>query len=161
MVRHERGHETGVDRDEPRPGSSMLDRLRRHRRQYSFACVGLLALGLGFAVLAILVQGLGVDPQLAFFAQAVVAIESNFLLNQRFTWRDRPVRSRREIARRWLRFHATRAVSVPLNQLAFMLLISTGAGWLLSSCICVAGTMIVNYLAGDRWVFRLERPEAR
>jgi putative flippase GtrA len=120
------------------------------RRLLSFQLIGAGVALFGFALMALLVDGLGVHPTPAYAVQAVVSISLSFWLNRRFTWPDRHVRLRNALGR----FLATRIVTLPLNQVVFNLLIWLGLWYLLAQAVGIVITACVNYVFGDRIVFR-------
>lgn len=119
-------------------------------RELSFAAVGAGVMGVGYVVLLGLVAA-GWSPHLAYLAQAVVAIELNFALNRQLTWRDRRVAG--SLRGQWTRFHASRIVTMPANQVLFSALVVLGAPAWASNTVCIAITMVVNYVVAHRWVF--------
>jgi len=129
----------------------------RRRRELTFAAVGGSVLAVSFAVLFTLVS-IGLSPHLAYVVQTVVAVELNFALNERLTWRDTRSRTLRELGHRWLLFHVARVVTIPANQLLFSALVVAGCQYLLANAICVAASTSVNYVVGSRWVF-VRRPQ--
>jgi dolichol-phosphate mannosyltransferase len=126
---------------------------RRRQRELTFAAFGGTVLVASFGALYTLVSVAGMSPHLAYVVQALGAIELNFALNERVTWRDTRSRTLRELAQRWLRFHVSRGVTIPANQLLFSALVVSGCHYLLANAICVAATTSVNYVVGSRWVF--------
>ncbi len=94
-----------------------------------------------------------------YLAATAVAVECtvlhNFAWHERFTWADRPSRSRRAIASRLLHFNLTTgAVSIGGNILLMRLLVGAAhAPVLLANLASVATCAVVNYLVNDRWVF--------
>ncbi|WP_028061983.1 GtrA family protein [Solirubrobacter soli] len=123
----------------------------RGRRSISYAAVGLAVMGLGYLVLFALVEGLGWSAHLAYFVQALISVELNFVLNRRLTWGDR--REHSSAKRQWLRFHASRVVTIPANQALFSLLTLAGAGYLAANTVCLGLTFLVNYAIAHFWVF--------
>jgi 4-amino-4-deoxy-L-arabinose transferase-like glycosyltransferase/putative flippase GtrA/glycosyltransferase involved in cell wall biosynthesis len=123
-------------------------------RKIQFATVGVSVLLLGYGVLFFCVEILGLNKSLAYAIQAVVSIEINFVLNYRYTWGDR-----REggVWRALKRFHAVRIVTITGNQLLFNSLLSAGVPYLIANTVCVTGTMVFNYIVGDRFTFRATR----
>jgi putative flippase GtrA len=106
---------------------------------------------LGSVVLWIEVELLGLSPALAFLIQGVISVETSFFLNWRVTWRARS-------AGFWpafSRFNLVKLVTIPLNQVVFMLLIAVGAHYLAANVTTVAIFTLVNYAACHLWAFRL------
>jgi putative flippase GtrA len=125
----------------------------RYRRQLSFAVVGLLVMALGFVMLAVLIGRCGVNAHLAYLLQALVSVELSFVLSRYWTWRDRRASSRAGVGREWLRFHASRMLSIPANQALFSLLLISGCGALVANGWCVTATTVFNYCVSHRLVF--------
>jgi putative flippase GtrA len=116
-----------------------------------FASVGLMVTVLGFAVLALLVEGLGWSAHIAYAVQAAVSIEASFVLNRGLTWRDR---RGDPVWRQWLRFHTSRAFTLPANQVSFSALTLAGMPFWGANAICVGAAAAVNFVAGHFWAFR-------
>jgi putative flippase GtrA len=107
-------------------------------------------MAVGYGVLLGLVAA-GWSPHLAYFVQAVVSVELNFVLNRQLTWRDR--RSVRPAWSQWRRFHASRVLTIPGNQALFSALTVAGMPVWASNTTCLVATTAVNYLVAHRWVF--------
>lgn len=122
------------------------------RRTASFATVGAGVMAAGYLVLFVLVDGLGWSAHLAYLVQAIVSVELNFALNRRLTWGDR--RGLSSARRQWLRFHASRVVTIPANQALFSALTLAGAGYLIANSVCLALTLLVNFVVAHKWVFK-------
>ena len=133
--------------------ASALAIASRYRRQLSFGVVGITVMAVGFATLAILTNGLGMSPHLAYAIQAIISVELSFVLSRYWTWRDRRGRTRASLWREWRRFHTSRIVSMPANQAAFSALVTAGAGVWAANSICIALTTVVNWLVGHHLVF--------
>lgn len=128
--------------------------VRRYRRQITFGVVGVTVMAFGFLALIVLVEGLGVSPHLAYLVQAVLSVELSFVLSRHWTWRDRRGRAALTAAGEWLRFHASRAFSIPANQALFSTLVFAGASVLSANAVCVTATALVNYLVSHHLIFR-------
>jgi putative flippase GtrA len=133
--------------------ASALALASRYRRQLSFGVVGVAVMAVGFAVLVVLVDGLGVSPPLAYFVQAIISVELSFALSRYWTWRDRRGATRSEAWGEWRRFHGSRLVSIPANQALFSVLVMTGSSVWAANATCIALTTIVNWLVGHHLVF--------
>lgn len=119
-------------------------------RLVRFTVVGLIAASVQLALLDELIR-LGWDPFLANVVGILVSIQVNFVLSARVIWPDRPIRGRWRQS--WVAFHGAMLSTTALNLAVFTLanlvvphLIAAMAG------IAVGGT--INYLLGDRLVFR-------
>jgi dolichol-phosphate mannosyltransferase len=125
-----------------------------------FVGVGLVGAATGYATLVSTVELLGWSPHLAFLLSSIVSFETNFLLNDRFTWGDRRQGSTK--MRRRVKFHAGRWLSFPLSQLVFSVLVVAGLWYVAASVAVVLLVSSANYVISDRWVFgrRRRRVEA-
>lgn len=129
-------------------------------RQLKFASVGLTTMVVGYGLLIILVELSGTNESLAYLIQAFFSVELNFILNRYVTWRDR---GEIRLISAWLRFHIVRAITIPLNQLLFNLLILAVPYWI-AFPLTVVVVMIINYVTGDKFTFgttSLPRKEER
>lgn len=120
------------------------------KRVIKFGFVGGFIMVLGAVILSLLIES-GVDQPTANFIQAIVSIELNFLLNNWLTWRDR------RHSRLWVRFakyHAGKLVTIPTNQLMFILLTTVGVHYLVAYFINIGVVMAVNYLLYELFVFK-------
>src|SRR5580700_1048638 len=81
---------------------------------------------------------------------AVASIEASFALNRWLTWRDRGGRLWPALAR----FNAQKAVTIGLNLALYALLIRLRVNYLLANAGLTGVFTAVNYVAGDRLVFR-------
>ncbi|HLV97565.1 MAG TPA: GtrA family protein [Ktedonobacterales bacterium] len=126
-------------------------------RFWGFGLVGLSVLAGGTALLYVLVHFLGVQQNVAYFIQAVVSIEANFVLNRFFNWRDR----RGPILTQWLKFHTTKVGTIILNQILFALLTYAGIFYLVATVICTAVITVINFITNDKYVFASRRDETQ
>lgn len=125
------------------------------RRFLRFNGVGVLGFSLQLAVLAGLVR-FGVHYLIATAIAVELAVLHNFLLHERWTWRDRAaVRGTR--ARRLWRFHVSNGViSLAGNLLLMRLLVGmVGLHPIAANLLSVVLCSLVNFRAGDRFVFRV------
>ena len=132
------------------------------RRWLAFNAVGAAGVVLQLAVVAVLVHGWGVHYLLATGVAVEAAILHNFVWHQRWTWRDRPVPSRRAAAERLARFHLLNgAVSLAGNLTAMAAL--TGALQMdpvPANMIAIAACSFVNFALSHTLVFRTAVPHA-
>ncbi len=119
------------------------------QRIFGFGLVGLGVMLGGIALLYGLVHYCHVEEHIAYFIQTIASIEANFWLNRWVNWRDR----KGAFHSHWLKFHATKIVTIPFNQLLFALLISIGVHYLLATVTGVVVAAIINYVANGQFVF--------
>ncbi|MCL4673978.1 MAG: glycosyltransferase [Sphingomonadaceae bacterium] len=118
-----------------------------------FGTVGALGVMVHLAVLALAYPGLtGVFWQ----AQAVatlVAMTSNFLLNNALTYRDRRLRGMRRLVRGWLGFCLACAVGALANVAVATLVEGRGLHWLLAGMAGIVVGAVWNYALSSRFVW--------
>lgn len=128
-------------------------------RAFSFGLVGGFVALVGFVLLYVLVQYVGLNKNLAYFIQAIVSIELNFFLNRSVTWRDRRGSGVGAFVSVWARFHLTRVFTIALNQALFALFVFIGIHYLIANALCIIVVMVINFFVGDMFIFR-SRPYA-
>jgi putative flippase GtrA len=122
---------------------------RRGARFVVFSAIGGFVFLLGLGLQAALTGGLHMRPVESYAIQAVVSVETSFLLNRWLTWRDRGTRF-------WLafaRFNAQKAVTIALNLALYAGLLRLGMNYLVANIALTAVFTVVNYVVGDRLVF--------
>lgn len=120
-------------------------------RLRSFMGVGASMTAANAALLVLLVDGFSIVPVVANWGRTVVVTQVQFGLHLRFTWKDR---IDGPIWRQWRRYNALRVVTILINQALFWMLVSwTALHYMAAYGICTIVIGVVNYLAGDRFVF--------
>jgi putative flippase GtrA len=130
----------------------------RSARWAPFAVVGLLGFCLQLAALDLLMRaGLAYGAATALAVEATILL--NFVLHERWTWRDRRGDGSRGALRRLGRFNAAGVTAIAGNLVltaAYREL--TGCPVLAANALAVLTMTVVNFRVADRWVFR-ERAE--
>ena len=126
------------------------------RRWLVFNSVGAMGflLQIGTLFLLVSIAGLHYLPAAALAVEA--AVLHNFLWHEKWTWADRTTGSRCGWFRRLVSFHlANGLVSVVGNVLLMRFLVGTmEMHYVLANMIAIALCAVLNFLAGDRFVFR-------
>lgn len=116
-----------------------------------FLMVGGFTFVLPLMVAALLREQFGLGDQIVFLLASILAIETNFLLSYFFTWRMSAERG--AFAAAFLRFHASKVVTVALGQALF-----AGLNAILGFYAAYVGTVVlmtgVNFLLHRFWIFR-------
>jgi len=94
-------------------------------------------------------SGLHISAVVSYLAQAVLSIETSFMLNRWLTWRDRDT----PFLRAFVRFNAQKTITVALNLALYGGLLWLGMNYLVANVALTALFTIVNFVAGDRFVF--------
>lgn len=129
-------------------------------RFWKFGLVGGLVALIGITLLYVFVDILTIEKNVAYFVQAFISLQLNFILNSRFTWRERTKCGEGKIWNRWIRYHAARAVAVVLNQILFFLLTTAlGMYYMLATVAGVVFATGFNYFTSDRFVFNTNVPQ--
>jgi putative flippase GtrA len=122
---------------------------RRGARFVLFSAIGGAIFLLGLGLQAVLTGAGHMQPIVSYAIQAVVSVESSFLLNRWLTWRDRATPFRIAFAR----FNAQKTVTIALNLALYEGLLRLGVNYLVANVALTAVFTVVNYVAGDRLVF--------
>ena len=122
---------------------------RRAARFVVFSAIGGFVFLLGFGLQAALTGYGHVLPVVSYAVQAVVSVETSFLLNRWLTWRDRDIPFRLAFAR----FNIQKTVTIALNLALYTGLLRLGMNYLVANVVLTAVFTVVNYVAGDRLVF--------
>lgn len=150
-----------------RVGDTLADLVRRLRsgefqRFFRFAVVGGsgVAVNMGFATLGYHVLFAGVSPTLlphiSTFFGIVVSIFTNFLLNDLWTWGDRPKHGRAD----WFRRLGLYYVFAGFGVLVQWLVMSTLHVWLLewpypiANLLGIGAGVLINYEVNNRFTFK-------
>lgn len=140
----------------PVPSSGTLRGLiARHWARFgSFSVIGGLIFLSNVTLQALLVQICHLNRVIAYVAVGIAAIQANFLLNRRFTWRDRRVSV-------WVacyRFNLQKVVTAAFNIPLYDGLIRLGINYLIANVLMTAGLTAINYTAAHRWSFAMRTP---
>jgi putative flippase GtrA len=133
------------------PGNAApaLDLRARVRRPMRFCVVGATGAAVNTAVLYLLSRGLGL-PLLVSSALAVeLAIVSNYLLNDRWTFA-----TRRPSLRRFAKFNIASLAGLSLNVTTVWLLTRSGVYFLVANLVGIAAAVAANYVFSAAWVWR-------
>jgi putative flippase GtrA len=129
-------------------------------RPLLFTTVGIIGYGVQTAALWLLIGQAGVPTVVATLVATELAVLHNFAWHVRVTWADRPVGPMATLGR-LLRFNAANGgVSLAGGAILMPLLVDEGGLHYLMANLCtVLACSVVNYVAGDRWVFA-RQPQA-
>lgn len=121
-------------------------------RWLKFNLVGAIGICVQLAALAILKSGLGLNYLLATALAVEVTIVHNFIWHERFTWANRPTRSR---IRRFVAFNTSNGAISLLGSMAMMKLLVgvAGVNYFIANLFGIAACSLLNFLIGDRLVF--------
>ena len=122
---------------------------RRGARFVVFSAIGGSVFLMGLGVQAVLTGMWHLSPLVSYLIQAVVSVETSFLLNRWLTWRDRGTPFWTAFAR----FNAQKTVTIILNLALYAGLLWLGMNYLVANVVLTAVFTVVNYVAGDRLVF--------
>jgi glycosyltransferase involved in cell wall biosynthesis/putative flippase GtrA len=114
-----------------------------------FSAIGGFIFLMGLGLQAALTGTWHVQPLVSYAVQAVVSVETSFLLNRWLTWRDRNI----PFGLAFARFNIQKTVTVALNLALYAGLLRVGINYLVANVALTAVFTVVNYVAGDRLVF--------
>jgi 4-amino-4-deoxy-L-arabinose transferase-like glycosyltransferase/putative flippase GtrA/GT2 family glycosyltransferase len=121
----------------------------RGSRFLVFSAIGGFVFLVGLGLQAVLTGSWHVLPVVSYLVQAVVSVEASFLLNRWLTWRDRSTPFWRAFAR----FNVQKTITIALNLGLYDVLLRLGMNYLVANVALTAAFTVVNYVAGDRFVF--------
>jgi putative flippase GtrA len=126
------------------------------KRWLVFNSVGFLGIFVQFAVLATLVSIFGVHYLVATFFAVEAAVLHNFFWHERWTWADRRKFSKTSSVTRMVYFHLTNGTISLFGNIFLMALFVEhfSMRYLYANGISIAICSLLNFLAGDRIVFR-------
>jgi putative flippase GtrA len=128
-------------------------------RYLRFNTVGLAGFGLQLAVVWALTRWAGVPAPLATAAAVEAALLHNFFWHERWTWRDRR-RQDGPLLNRLLRFHLANGLVSLVGNVAIVGALA-GVRPVAANAIAVGICSLVNFAAGDRFVFSRSLPAER
>lgn len=133
-----------------RPLASAQALAGRHRVPFiTFGVIGASVFAAGLGLQVLLVQVWHISPVVSYVVLGAAAIQVSFLLNRRFTWRDRD-------APFWVacyRFNVQKIVTTILNFFMYIGLVSLGVNYLVANVLTTAVFTLANYALGHSWSF--------
>jgi putative flippase GtrA len=125
-------------------------------RWLAFNSVGALGIVVQMGMLFLLVGILDLNYLLATTIAVETAVLHNFFWHENWTWADRANACRHLWVRRLVYFHLANGMFSLLGNLVLMRLFVgvMGMNYALANPIAICLCAIMNYLAGDRFVFR-------
>jgi putative flippase GtrA len=126
------------------------------RRWAVFNGVGAIGIAVQLVTLAVLVRRLDVHYLLATALAVEITILHNFFWHDRWTWRDRPAASGRDLVARLGRFHVLNGAVSLVGNLVIARALTGGLGVdpIASNIAAIVTCSIVNFLASETLVFR-------
>jgi len=132
---------------------------RRFTRQLRFGLVGISGMVVNSIILWALVHGFGMAVPIASIIATEVAIGSNFLLNDRWTFAESA--PARPLAQRFLRFNGVALGGMAITATVVTLLAHYARlELLIANVIAVGAAMIWNYVANSRWTWAVARSQS-
>lgn len=128
---------------------------RQWLRFGKFNLVGLLGAALQLLLLYLMTKYLRMSAVAATALAVEIAVLHNFLWHERFTWRDRRLKTIRQRTARLWRFHAGNGlISLAANSLLTYCLVERLKAPVLPSAIgAIALCSVANFLVADHWVY--------
>lgn len=111
--------------------------------------VGAFVFVFGLALQYVLVRWCGIGHTVSYVIQGVLSVQTSFLLNHYWTWRDRNA----PFLRAFWRFNVQKAVAQVLNLGLYVLMVRLGMEYLVANVVTTIVFTFINYFFGDNWVF--------
>jgi putative flippase GtrA len=120
-----------------------------------FNLVGLLGAALQLLLLYVLTKCFHLSAVAATPVAVEIVVLHNFAWHERFTWRDRPLKSVGQRITRLLRFHAGNGLTSLLGNtvLVYFLVERLNARVLPSALAAIVICSLINFFVADRWVY--------
>ncbi len=125
-------------------------------RLLKFSVVGGIGVGVQLGMLALFrVMAFNFLPATALAVEC--AVLQNFLWHRHFTWSDRRPQRVGNFRSSLIRFHLSNGLISLVGNLLLMWMLTRNSklGLLQANTVSIAICYVANFLAGDRWVFRL------
>lgn len=128
-----------------------------------FNAVGAMGYLVQLAAIALFKELGGMNYLPATAAAVEVAVLHNFFWHERWTWADRGHGSSSEVLARLVRFEMTNGVFSIIGNLILMRVYAGmwGLNYIIANTLAIASCSIVNFMAGDRLVYRQAGEPAR
>ncbi len=125
-------------------------------RWLAFNSVGALGIVVQMSTLFLLVGTLDLNYLLATAIAVEAAVLHNFFWHENWTWADRAIKCKDRWFRRLIFFHLANGLFSLVGNLVLMRLFVGGLGmnYVVANILAIALCAIMNFLAGDRFVFR-------
>jgi putative flippase GtrA len=125
-------------------------------RWLKFNFVGAIGIAVNMGVFALAYGVLGMNKLAATALAVEVAVLHNFVWHERFTWREMPRGSARDVAVRLLRFHLGNGL---VSLVGGVLLMRLLAGTLhvnayIANALSIGGCALANFAVSEWFVFR-------
>lgn len=129
-------------------------------RWMKFNLVGAMGIGVQLGVLALLTVAFRLHYLLATGVAVECAVLHNFVWHEHFTWADRSRGCSRGLPGRLVTFVLSTGFTSVGGNLLLMRYLTGQAHWnpLLANGVSIVACSLLNFLVGDRWVFRMEKP---
>ena len=126
------------------------------RTYLKFNVVGIAGVGVQLLVLALLKSGFGVPYLTATVLAVETAVLHNFFWHERWTWIERTKVLPWGFSSRIVRFHFANGLISLAGNAALMWLLVAGLRipYLIANLMAIAACSLINFWAGDRFVFR-------
>jgi len=147
----------------PRNPARFCEGVTLARRWIVFNFVGLLGILIQLSTLALLAGWLGLHYLVGTGLAVEAAVLHNFIWHENWTWSDRSGHDRENMWKRLARFHlANGTLSVGGNLVLMRLFVgSWSMNFAVANIVAISICSILNFLAGDRFVFRKTSPSQR
>ncbi len=129
----------------------MLRQRAKLGRAVRFCLVGGTGTAINTTVLYSLARGLGLPLPVSSAMAVELAVLSNYLLNDRFTFA-----ARRPSFRRLAKFNITSLAGLGVNVTIIWILARHGVYFLAANLVGIAAAVVVNYTFSVAWVWRKE-----
>ncbi len=130
--------------------AEQLDLVARPHNTFSnFLLIGLLATGLQFILLTLLIEGAGLNKVVASAAAYALSAGANYLLNYSITFS-----SQQQHRTTLPKFISTALIGLLINTLVFGIMLHIFGHYLIAQVVATGITFMINYLLHRYWIYR-------
>lgn len=115
-----------------------------------YAVVGVIGTAIDFGTLVLFVECFSVPPLLANLFAFLFAVTNNYVLNRRWTYKEKEAKFFQQMAK----FFLVSIVGLLLNSSLMYLFLEIGV-WYVFAKVCIIGVVMVwNFTANSLWTFK-------
>jgi putative flippase GtrA len=125
-------------------------------RWCKFNFVGAIGIAVQMGAFALFYGGIGLGKLWATGLAVETAVLHNFIWHEKFTWKHLPQRTKRDVARRLIRFHLGNGLVSILGNVAVVKLLSDAVHLnpYLANGVAIAVCALANFAVSEWFVFR-------
>ena len=139
---------------------SKMTNLVFSRRFMKFCAVGSSGVLVNLASLFLFADALNIHPNVSAALAIFISVNTNFTVNELWTFRDRRSPGRRSVLVRAVKFNLVSLVGWAINLAVFSLMFNlAGIHYIVSEIIAIGVAMLWNFFVNVKWTWRGKRDD--